>query len=119
MELLKQCSNKAGFKKLAISPFTRNIHVYPIEKTNTCFMLAVYLPRLSNLVKIMPEIANVGIELTMVHERQHCLGKAFESIDDGYEEDKCEIEPITNQQSVCDLIKKEKSTGIEIILFHL
>ncbi len=78
VKYIKECAKKEGFKKVIFSSFGKNFHVFPVEKSNSYFMPVKFIPRLNNLMKIMPEIGEVGIRDNVAHERQHCLSSALE-----------------------------------------
>ncbi len=78
VDWIKKSVKKENFKKVIFTPFNKNFHVFPTEKNNSCFMPAESIPRLNNLIKIVPEIGKNGIKGIIMHEKQHCLSSALE-----------------------------------------
>ncbi len=115
IDLLKNCANKSGFKKIAISPFDPDFHVVPSYKENTCFVPVKSIPRIKNLQEIFPELAEKRTELIIEHERQHCHADALTAHKNRINKDSddkvesYDTESLANQQKIIRTIEKENN----------
>lgn len=106
VDFVKKYANKSGFKRIVISPFSMNFYAVPLHKENSCFIPSGYIPRLKNLQKIMPNIAEYGTQTTIMHEREHGRAGALTAYGGKVDEKSdgkikgFDIESLTNLQKI-------------------